>query len=75
MGTAWPRADAGVAPRWQIIYIEMTAVAVLPNKPRSDNLDPEAPLMPTPFLSSEEYDERAHKQYDRGDYDAALEHA
>jgi Flp pilus assembly protein TadD len=29
--------------------------------------------MPTPFLSSEEYDERAHKQYDRGDYDAALE--
>jgi Flp pilus assembly protein TadD len=28
--------------------------------------------MPTPFLSSEEYDERAHKQYDRGDYDAAL---
>jgi Flp pilus assembly protein TadD len=29
--------------------------------------------MPTPFLSSEEYDERAHRQYDRGDYDAALE--
>lgn len=29
--------------------------------------------MPTPFLSSEEYDERAHKLYDRGDYDAALE--
>jgi Flp pilus assembly protein TadD len=29
--------------------------------------------MPTPFLNSEEYDERAHKQYDRGDYDAALE--
>lgn len=28
--------------------------------------------MPTPFLSSEEYDERAHKQYDRGDYPAAL---
>jgi Flp pilus assembly protein TadD len=28
--------------------------------------------MPTPFLSSEEYDERAHKQYDRGDYEAAL---
>lgn len=28
--------------------------------------------MPTPFLNSEEYDERAHKQYDRGDYDAAL---
>ncbi len=29
--------------------------------------------MLTPFLSSEEYDERAHKQYDRGDYEAALE--
>ncbi|HKJ91848.1 MAG TPA: tetratricopeptide repeat protein [Longimicrobiales bacterium] len=29
--------------------------------------------MPDPFLSSEEYDERAHEQYDRGDYDAALE--
>jgi Flp pilus assembly protein TadD len=29
--------------------------------------------MPTPFLSSEEYDERAHKQYDRGDYDLALD--
>ena len=29
--------------------------------------------MPTPFLSSEEYDERAHKQYDRGDYEAALD--
>ena len=29
--------------------------------------------MPTPFLSSEEYDERAHKLYDRGDYDRALE--
>jgi tetratricopeptide (TPR) repeat protein len=29
--------------------------------------------MPTPFLNSEEYDERAHKQYDRGDYDAALD--
>jgi Flp pilus assembly protein TadD len=29
--------------------------------------------MPTPFLSSEEYDERAHKQYDRGEYDAALD--
>lgn len=29
--------------------------------------------MLTPFLSSEEYDEQAHKQYDRGDYDAALE--
>jgi Flp pilus assembly protein TadD len=28
--------------------------------------------MPTPFLSSEEYDERAHKLYDRGDYDEAL---
>jgi tetratricopeptide (TPR) repeat protein len=29
--------------------------------------------MPTPFLSSEEYDERAHRLYDDGDYDAALE--
>jgi Flp pilus assembly protein TadD len=29
--------------------------------------------MPDPFLSSEEYDERAHKQYDRGDYEGALE--
>jgi tetratricopeptide (TPR) repeat protein len=29
--------------------------------------------MPAPFLSSEEYDERAHRQYDSGDYDAALE--
>lgn len=28
--------------------------------------------MPDPFLSSEEYDERAHKQYDRGDYEGAL---
>ncbi len=28
--------------------------------------------MPTPFFSSEEYDERAHDQYDRGEYDAAL---
>jgi Flp pilus assembly protein TadD len=28
--------------------------------------------MPTPFFSSEEYDERAHDLYDRGDYDAAL---
>lgn len=28
--------------------------------------------MLTPFLSSDEYDERAHRQYDRGDYDAAL---
>jgi Flp pilus assembly protein TadD len=28
--------------------------------------------MLTPFLSSEEYDERAHKQYDRGEYDEAL---
>lgn len=26
-----------------------------------------------PFLSSEEYDERAHKQYDRGEFDAALD--
>lgn len=29
--------------------------------------------MATPFLSSEEYDERAHRLYDNGDYDAALE--
>jgi Flp pilus assembly protein TadD len=29
--------------------------------------------MANPFLSSEEYDERAHKQYDSGDYDGALE--
>src|SRR5215208_2274114 len=29
--------------------------------------------MPTPFLSSEEYDERAHRLYDDGDYDGALE--
>lgn len=29
--------------------------------------------MLTPFLSSEEYDEQAHKQYDRGEYEAALE--
>ena len=29
--------------------------------------------MANPFLSSEEYDERAHRQYDTGDYDAALE--
>ena len=29
--------------------------------------------MLTPFLSSEEYDERAHKQYDRGNYEAALD--
>ncbi|HSJ15218.1 MAG TPA: tetratricopeptide repeat protein [Longimicrobiales bacterium] len=29
--------------------------------------------MPTPFLSSEEYDERAHRLYDQGDFDAALE--
>ncbi|MEJ2679556.1 MAG: tetratricopeptide repeat protein [Gemmatimonadota bacterium] len=29
--------------------------------------------MPDPFLNSEEYDERAHQQYDRGEYDAALE--
>src|SRR5919106_4023546 len=29
--------------------------------------------MPTPFLSSEEYDERAHRFYDDGDYDAALD--
>ena len=29
--------------------------------------------MPDPFLSSEEYDERAHKLYDRGDYEGALD--
>jgi Flp pilus assembly protein TadD len=29
--------------------------------------------MATPFLSSEEYDERAHRMYDDGDYDTALE--
>ncbi len=29
--------------------------------------------MPDSFLNSEEYDERAHVLYDRGDYDAALE--
>lgn len=29
--------------------------------------------MPDPFLGSEEYDERAHQQYDRGDYETALE--
>lgn len=28
--------------------------------------------MPSPFLSSEEYDERAHKLYNEGDYDQAL---
>lgn len=28
--------------------------------------------MPTPFLSSEEYDERAHKQYNEGNFDEAL---
>ena len=28
--------------------------------------------MPTPFLSSEEYDERAHALYDEGKYDEAL---
>lgn len=29
--------------------------------------------MPAPFLSSEEYDERAHRLYDAGDFDAALD--
>lgn len=29
--------------------------------------------MATPFLSSEEYDERAHRFYDDGDYDSALD--
>ena len=28
--------------------------------------------MPTPFLSSEEYDERAHQLYNEGNYEAAL---
>src|SRR5215207_707547 len=28
--------------------------------------------MPTPFLSSEEYDERAHQLYNEGQYDDAL---
>src|SRR5574338_515003 len=28
--------------------------------------------MPTPFLSSEEYDERAHQLYNEGQFDAAL---
>jgi len=29
--------------------------------------------MATPFLSSEEYDERAHELYNEGQYDAALD--
>lgn len=29
--------------------------------------------MPTPFLSSEEYDEKAHELYNEGQYDSALE--
>lgn len=29
--------------------------------------------MPSPFLSSEEYDERAHQLYNQGDYDGALD--
>ena len=29
--------------------------------------------MPTPFLNSEEYDERAHELYNEGNYDLALE--
>ena len=29
--------------------------------------------MATPFLSSEEYDDRAHRYYDDGSYDAALD--
>jgi Flp pilus assembly protein TadD len=29
--------------------------------------------MPTPFLSSEDYDERAHRLYDSGNYDGALD--
>src|SRR3954471_17209049 len=31
-----------------------------------------ASQMPTPFLSSEEYDERAHQLYNEGQYDEAL---
>src|SRR4051812_4845633 len=35
--------------------------------------EPEASVpMPTPFLSSEEYDERAHQLYNEGQYDEAL---
>jgi tetratricopeptide (TPR) repeat protein len=43
--------------------------------PRSchQNASEQEVLMPTPFLSSEEYDERAHRLYDDGDYDGALE--
>jgi Flp pilus assembly protein TadD len=33
----------------------------------------ELPYMPERFLSSEEYDEQAHKLYNDGDYDGALE--
>lgn len=62
----------GVAPGSWIDYIETTARAVLPDNPDPHNPETEAPLMPTPFLSSEEYDERAHKHYDRGEYDEAL---
>jgi hypothetical protein len=29
--------------------------------------------MPSPFLSSEEYDERAHQLYNEGNYDDALD--
>lgn len=50
----------------------MTAETVLSDNEFRFTTDPEALRMPTPFLSSEEYDERAHKQYDRGDYEAAL---
>ena len=31
-----------------------------------------AQTMPTPFMSSEEYDERAHELYNEGSYDEAL---
>ena len=31
--------------------------------------------MATPFLSSEEYDERAHRQYDQGDYENGARYA
>src|ERR1044071_1249713 len=36
--------------------------------------EPEVPTaMPAPFLSSEEYDERAHQLYNEGRYDEALD--
>src|SRR5690606_18747211 len=41
--------------------------------PHRDAAAQEALPMATPFLSSEEYDERAHELYNDGDFDAALE--